>query len=273
MNESQNKMKASTIIILYGCVDFISCQSDLLKFSNKCEENIQCASQQCTPICDSSPNDKACTEPSWYYLRHEKEMPTCVDSSYLKRRVATLTYAKPRRIGDSCHTDNNCQSRYCVPMCDTESKLWRCIAPKSFFESQNMEVPKCASVEEYPPTKSLGQLCAYHSECYSRNCVSICESPKLDEESRCIEPRMYFTMSKLLIPKCVSRETMGNLVKTVELSANDKEGATVEKIIWDRLKLLSEKTPNAISKPQRSKKERPPDNWVDFYSALRGGKI
>ena len=87
-------------------------------FGERCEIPNQCKSQQCTPICDSTNNDKACTEPTWYHLRHNKENPTCVQSIYFTRDTT-----KKRSIGQSCHNDKSCLSTHYLHSCDTSSTV------------------------------------------------------------------------------------------------------------------------------------------------------
>merc|ERR1712176_1571047 len=78
-------------------------------FGERCEIPIQCKSQQCTPICDSTNNEKVCTEPTWYHLRHNKENPICVQSNYFTRDTT-----KKRSIGQSCHSNKSCLSMHCL---------------------------------------------------------------------------------------------------------------------------------------------------------------
>ena len=305
-------MKASLTIILCG---YIASASAGKIFGEKCEIKMECSSQHCVPICNSSENEKACIEPQWYYQRHEKSIPTCVDKNYPQRKNTSLAYAKPRRIGHSCHNDINCQSRHCVPTCDSKSTMWRCIEPRSFFESQRLDIPKCTDLDYVHPRvvevaleestealtafkpevkkdpvsrKPLGQLCLNHSECFSKNCVSICDSSTPEKESRCIEPTFSFTMHNLPIPKCLNREAMESLVKDVDSTS----ASTVEELIWARLNFLKGKAPNdermaqvetkSLSGPEVKvvKESKPANvpkparkeevNWAEFYSGLRG---
>ena len=127
-------MKTFIITILCGCAIHFASSMDIpiegLTFGKRCEIPNQCKSQQCTPICESTNNEKACTEPDWYYVRHVKEIPTCVPLHFLSRKITSLAYSKKRRVGYSCHNDNNCQSRHCLPSCDTSTNMWRCEPPR-----------------------------------------------------------------------------------------------------------------------------------------------
>jgi len=318
-------MKVLIIAILCGCIHFASSLNDGT-FSQNCESQKDCKSQQCTPICDSTNNEKACTEPSWFYVRHLQEIPTCVPSEYLSRKITSSVFTNKRSIGQSCHNDRNCLSLHCLPSCESSSTVWNCVEKRSFFERQNLDLPICASTnyvkvveepspkislhtegsrriekviekEEQSPTisldseeskivenhlssmKSLGQSCSQHADCYSKNCISICESPRQEEESRCIEAEMSFAMYNLPTPKCLGREEMKNLVSSVD--------AGIEQVIWNRLALLRAKASNGTDKHQgKNKLEDIPkqdvsgasknangfDSWGDLYSSLRGGK-
>jgi len=329
-------MKTSVAIAVL-CIHIVSCQDLDLTFGKICKDNKQCKSQHCIPICDGV--EKACTEPDWYYLRHAKEIPTCMKSSYTRRNIGSIPFVRERLIGHSCHNDTNCQSKHCLPMCESASTMWRCLEPRSFFERQKLDMPKCVKLsyitsymkeenkkkketerasifstnlkgskivetkEETVPSRGLGQTCSQHLECFSDHCVYACtESSKFEEkESRCIEPRMSFTMYNLPVPNCVGEEAMNDLVKLVDTSTTtDKDGnSNIEEIIWKRLHLLSSpddvniskstkekiksldsskatkhnEEPKSSVKFEKSKKaERGNGSWVDLYSSLRGEK-
>ena len=234
----------SIIVILCAIVGLVTSEKGVL-FGGKCENHDDCKSQQCTPICDSL-TESACTMPSWYYLRHETVVPSCVTESYLEtRKVGSVPFSKQRRIGHSCHNNDNCESRHCVPMCDTDHTMWRCIESRSFFINANKEVPTCTDAEKVvrqkitksseestegerkahqkPVTpKRLGALCAQNSECDSNNCVPMCRSSKPEKEARCIEPSESFNTHKVPVPKCMSRGSMTRFVNEVNPSAADE---------------------------------------------------
>ena len=90
-----------------------------------------------------------------------------------------------------------------------------------------------SKIVENHSLKSFGQSCSQHSDCYSKNCISICESPSI-EESRCIESEMFFALNNLPGPKCLNRGVMKHLVHDVDLS--------IEQGIWTRLARLRGKT-------------------------------
>jgi len=323
------------ISILLISINIVTSQKSDLAFGNICEENQECKSQHCISICDHEQKQKACTEPNWYYLRHGKEIPTCMHPSYVRRNVGSIPFTRVRMIGHSCHSDKNCQSKHCLPMCESSTTMWRCVEPKSFFERQKLDMPKCVklsyivsyrqeqklkgkeieqvssvntdsegprSIEDEEkavtitpgPSRMLGQTCAQHAECFSSNCVSVCETSE-NKESRCIEPRLSFTMHKLPVPNCIGLEAANDLVKLVLSSVNADENS-IEEVIWKRLNFLSH-TPddklknrsknssssksakaNANDKPKSApileasqNGKSGSNNWSDLYSSLRSG--
>jgi len=316
-------------LVLIGLFEYlysVSSENIALTFGKKCEINNQCQSQNCVPICNSAEN--ACIEPDYYYIRHDKQIPTCIKPNYVVRNVGSIPFSRERQIGHSCHHDKNCVTKHCLPMCESSTTMWRCIEPRSFFEREKLDMPICAklsyvtshikegqvteevkkqaplgisnlkrskSVEEKTIITTLGQLCSQHSNCLSSNCVSICESPKPGAESRCIEPRMSFTMYNLPIPKCINREAMDDLVKLVDSSIIEKIGTNnIEEVIWKRLHLLSTPDVSKVEDVNKSfdtsaatanvepKSDAPVisenarrDNgsWLELYSVLRGGNI
>jgi len=273
-------------ILLFISINIASSQKLELAFGNSCEENSQCKSQHCISICDRA-GQKACTEPDWYYLRHDKQIPACMQLSYVRRNVGSIPFIRERMIGHSCHSDKNCQSKHCIPMCETTTTMWRCVEPKSFFERQKLVMPKCAKLsyiisyrkqqrkqqrielassasksvqsEEAvtiapEPSRMLGQTCAQHAECFSSNCVPVCnEFTSENKETRCIEPRLSFIMHNLAVPSCISQEAVDDLVKLVESSVTAEKN-NIEGVIWKRLNLLS--TPDDVDNSKIRRKSK-----------------
>lgn len=292
----------SSLIIAY--LSIVASQESDLPFGSSCKENTECKSQHCITICDRVGGQKACTEPDWYYLRHGKQIPTCMPPSYVRRKVGSIPFIRERAIGHSCHSDNNCQSKHCLPMCESATTMWRCMEPRSFFERQKLDVPKCAKlsyiesfrqqqklakakgieeavstvrktnssenanseVEEKPAIvaseafRMLGQTCEEHAECFSSNCVPVCTEASEIKESRCIEPRLSFTMNNLSVPNCIGAEAAYDLMKLV-LSSVEADRNKIEEVIWKRLHLLTtpqneDKSKNEIKDSSSSKSSK-----------------
>ena len=216
-----------------------------LHFGGKCESHNDCQSRHCVPICDSK--ESACSMPTWFYVRHELKIPSCVTEQYLgSRKASNVAFSRGRRIGHSCHNDNNCETKNCVPTCDDTLTMWRCIEPKSFFASANIETPTCTQMDFVFPKhtessvevessegerhakldivshKRLGEVCAQHSDCSSNNCVPVCDSSQPGKGARCIEPSKSFSMHKLPVPKCISRDAMVRFVNNINPNATDE---------------------------------------------------
>lgn len=240
-------MKILIITILSGCaIHLASSKKEGLTLGRKCEINRDCKSQQCTPICDSTNKEKVCMMPKWYFFKKRKVVPSCVPS-------------------------NAEDSRRVVEATKKEEQL-----PTVSFNSKRSKIVE----NHFSALKNLGQSCSQHSDCYSKNCISICESPRPEEESRCIEPEMSFSMHNLPTPKCVSREAMENLVSGMDSS--------IEQVIWTRLGFLRAKASENTDKQQggdrlgnirkldasaMNKEENGYQSWGNFYSTRRNDNI
>ena len=226
-------MKISILLILCGYIGFVS-SLEAVSFGGLCESDEECKSQHCISVCESE--EKMCIEPKWYFLRHEKVIPPCRKEKYRNRKINTLAFVKPRRIGHSCHSDINCNADHCVPMCDPERTMWRCIEPRSFYTNNKLPLPECSDqTYVYPkmvednavdvvedegepilPSKSLGKKCSAQSECFSQHCATVCQS----DEKRCIEPEISYTSHGLSVPTCISAKVIDDLVKEINKLTN-----------------------------------------------------
>ena len=217
-------------LILCGHIGLVSSLG--LDFGSRCDENRDCRSQQCTPVCESE-EEKMCTEPDWFFLRHERPMPSCVKARYRFRKASSLGFGKPRRIGHSCHSDVNCNSNHCVPMCDEKRTMWRCIEPRPFFIHYNLDRPRCTDhTFVYPEAaghseglKTIGKVCSEHAECYTKHCAPVCES----DQKRCVEPMISFTYHDFQVPECYSKDRMNELIKEVNDITNAPDIDEVER--------------------------------------------
>lgn len=285
-------MTVLIIAILCGCIHFAASQNDGT-FSQKCESQRDCKSRQCTPICDSTNNEKACTEPIWFYIRHLQEIPTCVPADYLSRKITSSVFTNKRNIGQSCHNDRNCLSLHCLPSCETSSTMWNCVEKRSFFERQNLDLPKCASTnyvkvaeepspkislntegsrriekviekEEQSPTISLkseeSKIVKNHlssMKSLGQSCSKHSDCYSLNCISTCGSPRQEEAS------RCIEAEmsfAMNNLPVPKCLGREEMKNlassvdAGIEQVIWTRLALLRAKAANGTDKHQGKKK-------------------
>ena len=211
-------MKTSIFLILCGYIDFVSSYGHA--FGEKCTSDNQCVSHHCVSICESEEN--MCIEPNWYFLRHQLTIPDCVRARYQHKKKSALAFGKPRRIGQSCHSNNNCNSNHCVSTCDPERSMWKCLEPRAFYNFYNLDIPKCTDTAYVYPklfhdsvdsteVNGLGRECSENSDCYSDNCLLICGS----DEKRCLEPLVSYEWHKLAVPDCIDPDRMADLLQEI----------------------------------------------------------
>jgi len=145
-----NAINTSFVIIYFASV--VSSLGGRLGFT--CSGNVDCQSQNCVPICNSS--IQKCIEPKWYLLRHGfREAPKCIDES-LSKKLSSLHH--PRNRGETCVNNGNCMTRNCVPECEQFNQVHRCIEPFSFYLEQKMKLPQCVSIRKSLELKKAAQL-------------------------------------------------------------------------------------------------------------------
>jgi len=129
-----------------------------------------------------------------------------------------LSFVSARKLGlgDICMHDIDCFSQNCIPECETNGSIFRCVEPKSFFLHLSIEG---SCVSEYD-TRMLGQFsesslrlgeqCENHDSCESGSCVPICEANSI---LRCIEPVYSFSRHNKPIPQCISERASSDHLK------------------------------------------------------------
>jgi len=191
-----------------------------------CETNRQCQSQHCMPACDDI-DTSYCIDADWLFTRHGLAIPSCITDEDFKRKIQ---YTTEHSLGQTCHGDQNCISLHCIPQC--QSTLWKCIEPKVFFERNSIQPPECITEDNIKvlnelkvpaASKKLGETCSGHLNCVSGNCVPICET--LSDESRCIEPKLLFTMYDSPVPSCVNSDTVKSLLQLSVSTSDNNEDA------------------------------------------------
>jgi len=122
-----------------------------------------------------------------------------------------LSFASAGRfLGEECMSESDCFSQNCKPVCGSKDSVARCVEAKSFFKHLNIE-ENCVSEldagilgRKVPgSTRELGDECINHGDCFSGNCVPICENGATSS-LRCIEPVYSFSRHSKPIPTCIS---------------------------------------------------------------------
>jgi len=235
---------------LIQTVTAVTCLSPILsdnrvRHGYSCENSNQCVSRQCVSLCDNS-SSKICMKPDWYYKRYGLEYPTCV------KDAKDFPIYSARQVGETCHHDNVCKSKFCLASCSGTS--WKCVESKSFYGENNVEVPKCAednAADKASDNNSnnsevvkvhLGQRCKSNDECISSHCIRVCDSKPL--ESLCIEPRWSFEMYKIDVPSCIDQDKALQLEKLLKSSATSKMTEAVKSEAMQQYNLESESRQN-----------------------------
>lgn len=150
---------------------------------NECVANQDCKSQHCVPLCSpSQPTKSYCIEADWFFIRHGMNMPDCVNLPSERH----AEYAIGRLLHETCHNDKNCVTKHCVPECS--SKLWRCVEPRDFFATNNLEMPKCVNSDVARNVKQRPPQVANKVKNNLRKEVQISKMiPPTKEESKAIE--------------------------------------------------------------------------------------
>jgi len=107
-------------------------------------------------------------------------------------------------------SESDCFSQHCKPVCGSKDSIARCVEAKSFFKHLNIE-ENCVSEldagilgRKVPgSTRELGEECINHGNCFSGNCVPICENGATGT-LRCIEAVYSFSRHNKPIPTCIS---------------------------------------------------------------------
>jgi len=219
-------MKTSAFELFY-LVSFVSfspanARGKPLPLGEKCKDDRECQSRQCVPQCGT--DNKYCVEAMWFFERHGLEVPVCMDL-VLANNFQKLHLNGGRQLGETCAADSNCNTRNCVPECDSPT-VYRCMESTSFFSSHSKTKPECIKLDtalllertKIPTgSRNFGQSCLVDTDCASGNCLPFCESG--DNDARCIEPNQSFINHAIEAPKCITRRMAFENVKHV-LSGN-----------------------------------------------------
>merc|ERR1712228_321348 len=152
-----------------------------------------------------------------------------------------LPHVQKRKDHETCHNDINCESKHCLPDCNSsKTPVWKCVESRSFYRRHGIDIPTCARSEisnmsnnsnekkkassrisndsntinqiRSTSSKNIGEPCAVDENCFSGNCVPVCDDKSPTSQSHCIESKMSFSRHNLSIPKCVSRKTVDDLL-------------------------------------------------------------
>jgi len=153
-----------------------------------CSSNIDCKSQNCVPVCETS--FKKCIEPQQFLERHGMESPKCISDEFTTK---LLSLHPRRKLGETCVNNGNCMSRNCIRECGKFNEVRRCIEPFSFYLEQKLELPQCVdekkSTELIESEKTISDLQKDQSneKKYDTGEDPLAELRKLDEKLRELE--------------------------------------------------------------------------------------
>jgi len=192
-----------------------------MKLGEFCHEPKDCVSQHCLPMCNSKEQKKMCMEPEWVFKRHDLNVPSCADKS-LVEDLKKYKKVPVSQLGETCHADSSCFSQQCIPECGENSDLWRCIESEAFYARHMKKRPICidrhmalalTSTNNFQATRHIGVPCDTHDDCISRNCLPICENPRLG--SLCVETKRSFDMINIPSPTCVEKKSSIELISNI----------------------------------------------------------
>jgi len=200
---------------------------------NTCQSTKDCISQHCLPKCDTNYN--VCVEPAWLFKRHNLDAPSCVAET-LTQRIANFKSQPISQLGETCHKSKSCVSKHCIPECEGDS--FRCIEMMSFYSNYNMKIPKCvekltavalSNSNNVKGFRNIGETCVTSNDCFSENCVPICE----DSQSIliCIEHRKSFEFHNMPAPTCVDKKRSIELSNSVRKSKMDTGGKSMQDLL------------------------------------------
>ena len=189
-----------------------------IRIGDSCETNRDCISQHCASICNKQ--ESVCIQATWFYLRHGLQVPTCIEQNLIKVK---FPHANERQVGETCHSNNNCNSKHCIPLCGPDQSIWRCVESRSYYEQKKIKVPTCfeeknnengigmntKNKEDDSSFRQLGESCLNDLSCLSGNCSPTCDAP--ESESLCNVPRWLLTVNNIPVPECMDRNRLPEL--------------------------------------------------------------